>query len=241
MSGHSRWAQIKHKKASADIKRGNLFSKLVRVISVAARGGADPAANNKLGLAIERARAANMPQENIDRAVKKAASSKDSNELFEVLYEAYGPGGSALLIEGITDNKNRAASEIKHILSARGGKLADAGSVLWLFDKKTVVHLKESENPSLKSHEAELRLIDTGAEDIEGADDGFFLTAPYETKEAVLSALRESGLAIGDVSDIFLAQNPIPRRSEAEAVDNLYETLLANDDVQSVWLNLEEK
>ncbi|MBI2023272.1 YebC/PmpR family DNA-binding transcriptional regulator [Candidatus Giovannonibacteria bacterium] len=136
MSGHSKWAQIKHKKTASDAKRGQLFSKLSKVITIAVKEmGGDPRSNSKLAAAIEEAKAVNLPKENIERAVKRAAE-KDSSELKEVLYEAYGPGGSALIVTAITDNSNRTTNEIKHTLSLHGGKLGEHGSAMWAFDKK---------------------------------------------------------------------------------------------------------
>lgn len=240
MSGHSRWAQIKHKKASTDAKRGNLFSKLVRAITLAARGGADPAMNARLRLAIDRAREANMPADNIERAVKKASSPKESDVLAEVFYEAYGPGGSAILIEGITDNKNRTASEIKHILSTYGGKLAESGAVSWLFDKKTVIRLKKAENPNLASYESELRLIDAGAEDIEKGDDVLTILVPSEKRELFLRTLENSGFKLAEAEDAFIAKNPIREAIADARAKKLIEALEAEDDVESVWSNIQE-
>lgn len=135
MSGHSKWAQIKYKKAASDAKRGKIFSKLARIITVAAKdAGADPKTNSKLAATIDEARRANMPSDNIDRAIKKA-SAKESAELKEVVYEAYGPGGSAVIITAVTDNPNRTTNEIKHLLSEHGAKLGEQGSAMWAFQK----------------------------------------------------------------------------------------------------------
>jgi YebC/PmpR family DNA-binding regulatory protein len=136
MSGHSKWAQIKHKKGAADAKRGQLFSKLSRMITIVAKElGGDPTTNTKLAQAIDEAKAENMPKENIERAIKKA-TEKDAANLKEVLYESYGPGGSALLISAVTDNPNRTTNEVKHLLSEHGGKLGEQGSAMWAFEKK---------------------------------------------------------------------------------------------------------
>ena len=136
MSGHSKWAQIKHKKASTDAKRGKIFSKLSRMITVAAKeAGTDPKTNIKLASAIEEARKSNLPADNIERAISKA-SGKENSELKEVLYEAYGPGGSAVIITAVTDNSNRTTNEIKHLLSENGSKLGEQGSAMWAFDKQ---------------------------------------------------------------------------------------------------------
>lgn len=135
MSGHSKWSQIKHKKAQSDAKKGKMFSKVSRMITVAARRGDKPEMNPELRLAIEKAREVNMPKDNIERAIKRAAG-KESEKLEEVLYEAYGPAGVGILIEGITDNKNRTLNELKHILNEHNAKLADSGSVLWMFGKQ---------------------------------------------------------------------------------------------------------
>jgi len=135
MSGHSKWSQIKHKKAQSDAKKGRLFSKISRMITLAARQGAKPDMNPELRLAIEKAKEINMPSDNIERAIKRALG-KETEKLEEVLYEAYGPAGIGILIEGITDNKNRTLNELKHILNEHNAKLAESGSVLWLFEKK---------------------------------------------------------------------------------------------------------
>lgn len=136
MSGHSKWSKVKHQKAITDVRKGKIFSKMAKMIAVAARKGRDPETNSSLRLAIEQARAVNMPKENIERAIKRGTGEDKKEQLEEVTYEAYGPNGTPLIIETITDNRNRALSEIKHILSNFGGKLAEAGSVKYLFDKK---------------------------------------------------------------------------------------------------------
>lgn len=239
MSGHSRWAQIKHKKAATDQKRGSLFSKLSKAISVAAKDGGDPASNLKLRLQIERAREANLPQENIERAVAKAANPKDAALLESVTYEAYGPRGSAILIEGITDNKNRTAAEIKHILALHGGKLAGAGAVAWLFARTGLILLEREKNPDLESSELDLELIDLGAGDIQHDPEGTTLTVPVEKRPALEAALKSRGLVIAESRDAMVATNPIdlPRAEIAP----LLEALENHDDIQAVWSNLQEE
>lgn len=164
MSGHSKWAQIKHKKAAVDVRRAKIFGKIARVITLAAREkGKDPETNAALRAAIEKAREVNMPQDNIDRAIKKGAGSAGEESLQEFTYEAYGPGGVALVITGITDNNNRTSNEIKHLLGERGGKWANPGSVLWAFEKKNNVWEPKPYSTielSSQDEEALLKLMD---------------------------------------------------------------------------------
>ncbi len=241
MSGHSKWAQIKHKKAATDAKRGNLFSKLARAVAIAAKeGGSDPATNPKLRLAVDRARSFNMPAENIERAIAKAASLKDANDLFPVTYEIYGPGGSAIVAEGITDNKNRAVSEIKHILSERGGKLGESGAVRWLFRQRGAVILLCDQNPKLGEPDAELQLIDAGAEEIDRAADAVTLFVAPEERAGLAERLESLGFRVSDSADLLVAKDEIVLASEGEqnAAKKLVEALEAHDDIEQVWSNV---
>src|ERR1051325_4257981 len=164
MSGHSKWSQIKRQKGVADVKRGQIFTKLGREIAVAARtGGANPDMNARLRLAIERARLANMPLDTIDRAVKRAAGAADGASLDEIMYEGYGPGGAALLVEVLTDNRNRAVAEVRSVFTRAGGSLGEAGCVAWMFDQFAVLTL---EADGADADEISLQAIDAGAEDV---------------------------------------------------------------------------
>ncbi|MBI3627390.1 MAG: YebC/PmpR family DNA-binding transcriptional regulator [Candidatus Sungbacteria bacterium] len=235
MSGHSKWAQIKHKKAVVDAKRSNLFSKLVRAIMIAARTGENPDMNPRLKLEIDRAREFNMPAENIERAIKKATSAKEADLLSEVLYEAYGPGGVAILIEGVTDNKNRTAAEIKRILADHGGKLAEAGSVQWLFERKAILIAD-----AFHSDEIELGLIDAGAEDISHEADATLILSPFEIKEILAYKLRELDISLREMKAVYLPKNKVARGLEADRLASLVEALETHDDVLSVWTNTAE-
>lgn len=241
MSGHSKWAQIKHKKAASDAKRGNLFSKLAKAVTAAAKtGGAEPETSPRLRFAIQKAREANMPQGNIERAIARADPSKSGAELFETLYEAYAPGGSALLIESTTDNKNRTAAEIKHIVSECGGKLAEAGSVLWMFERKGVIVLADEKNPHLGAPETELALIEAGAEELSRDTGSLALILPYDERARVADKLLATGLVIQESYDAFVPSVIKTVDPEAtRAAERLIEQLEAHDDVQTVWSNLD--
>lgn len=238
MSGHSKWAQIKHKKAATDAKRGNLFSKLSRMITVVAKKGSDPAMNSSLRMAIEKARGFSLPQSNIERAIKKAEEKIAGEGLEEVLYEAYGPGGSAILIEGITDNKNRTTAEIKHLLSEYDGKLAEKGTVLWLFEKVAVLEI--AKNQKKGKEETELALIDAGARDTateETAVYGFFTPEELDRAKEKMTA---GGFPVADAHLSWREKNQMPlARDQKEKLMTLIEALEAHDDVQEVYTNVE--
>lgn len=241
MSGHSKWAQIKHKKAVTDAKRGNLFSKLSRAITIAARDGSpDPQTNARLRVAVEKARSVNMPSDNIERAIAKADPAKSGTELFEVVYEAYAPGGSALLIEGITDNKNRTAAEIKHLLSERGGKLAEAGAVGWMFERKGIIELARTDNPKLGEPETELALIDAGAEEILSEEESVSLLVPEKRRLEIETALTQAGFSTRESYDAAVPKIRHPADADTKkSTEALIEALEEHDDVQFVWSTLE--
>lgn len=236
MSGHSKWAQIKHKKAATDAKKGNLFSKLSRIITVAAKKGSDPAMNPALRMAIEKARKFSLPQSNIERAIKKAEEKASGEGLEEVLYEAYGPGGSALLIEGITDSKNRTTAEIKHLLSDYDGKLAEKGTVAWLFEKYAVLEIPR--NVGTGAENIELALIDAGARDTQSEEAmmrGFF--APEELEHAK-AKMQNAGFPAQDAYFSWREKNQITlAEGEREKFVKLMEALEAHDDVQEIYTN----
>lgn len=198
MSRHSKWAKIKHGKGIADQKRGALFSKLTRVISVAAREGGDPASNFKLRMAIEQAKAAEMPKDNIDRAIAKGSGAdKDATALIQETYEGFGPGGVAFMVEVITDNKNRAYQELRKTFSDHGGNLGSPGAVAWMFERRGVIRLSPLGGgvPPPSGEQLELQIIDAGAEDIVREGDSILVyTKPAELK-AVEEKVRAAGLA----------------------------------------------
>lgn len=236
MSGHSKWATIKRKKAVLDAKRGKLFTKLIKEISVAVRtGGSDPAGNPRLRLAIDNARGANMPLDNIDRAIKKAAGELDGASYTEITYEGYGPGGIALMIESLTDNKNRTVAEIRHLLSKYGGSMGESGSVAWMFDRKGVVTLPKQGKTEDDIMEI---VLDAGADDISTEEEFFEVTSSVETFESVRKAIADSGLTIDNASLQWVAKNNITVTGEdAEKVMKLIEALEDCDDVQNVYSN----
>lgn len=235
MSGHSKWSSIKHQKATADAKRSGVFTKLANGITVAARGGADPTMNFQLRLAIDRARSANMPKANIDRAIARG-SGAGAGEVSENVYEAYGPGGAAIIIEVATDNKNRAASDIKSTLNKHGGKLAGAGAVSYLFEKKGQVTLQPGEK---SEDETEMDIIDSGADDYDTSNSEYLITAASNNLETVKKSLEEKGYKITDAK---LTWEPKQQLSlddaTAQKVIKLLSALDDLDDVTNVASNI---
>lgn len=240
MSGHSKWATTKRKKAVIDAKRGKIFTKLIKEISIAARqGGGDPAGNPRLRLAIDNAKAANMPSDNIERAVKKATGELEGQSYSELTYEGYGPGGVAVLAEVATDNKNRTVAEVRHIFSKGGGSMGETGSVAWMFERKGIIILPKQG----KTEEEILEIVlDHGAEDIQssgGGEEEFFeVQTSVENFENVRKALIDKSLTVENAGLQWIAKNTINVSGEtAEAVIRLIESLEDNDDVQNVFTN----
>lgn len=236
MSGHSKWSTIKRKKAVADTKRGKIFTKLIKEITIAARqGGGDPGANPRLRLAIDNAKSANMPSDNIERAIKKATGELEGVNYIELTYEGYGPGGIALLIESVTDNKNRTVADVRHILSKHGGSLGETGSVAWMFDRKgiiTVVAEGKSEDEVMEV------VLEAGAEDFQTEDDFYEVTTAVEDFEEVRKALQNSNFNIENASLQWIAKNTVSVSGEnAEKVIKIIDALEDNDDVQNVYTN----
>jgi len=236
MSGHSKWAQIKHKKAGIDAKRGALFSKLGRQISLAAReGGENPDLNPRLRRLIEKARADGVPKDNIERAISRAANASTSSNLQEVSYEAYGPSGEAFLIHGITDNANRTTGEIKNILTGFDGKLAEAGSVGWMFERKGVLEFSPARGQEEKT---ELLLIDIGAEDVKTKNGRVLALVSPGKMEALSAELKKRGLTALDASIATLPKNTVPLGSkELEKALNIKTALEDLPDVTAVYTN----
>jgi len=238
MSGHSKWSTIKRKKGAKDAERGRVFTRLIKEITIAARhGGGDENANPRLRSAIQAAKTANMPSKNIENAVKKGTGELPGVTYDEVVYEGYGPGGIALYIEALTDNKNRTVAEIRHILTKHGGSLGENGSVAWMFDKKGVVSI-----PAANTTEDDLMMIvlDAGAEDIEQDDDVFLVKSEPANLEAVKTALEENGVAF-DSADLTLEpQNTIAvEGKQAEQLLKLLDLLEDQDDVQNLYSNFD--
>ncbi len=237
MSGHSKWSQIKHKKGTADAKRGQLFSKLVKEIAIAAReAGTNPDANPRLRAACERARAEGLPKDNMERALVRAAGRGDGAELFEFLYEATAPGGVAVLIEGITDNKNRTVNEIKHLLDEHGSRLAEPGSLAWNFEKIGVIECAAPDGAAPET--AQLAIIEAGARDLAPSDDGWMAETDFNAREHVRVALETAGFSIRATHQDYKPKSPITLVPDtAPRIEKLLDALLEHDDVQEVYTN----
>jgi len=237
VSGHSKWSQIKRQKGVADAKRGQLFTKLGREISVAAReGGPDPDANARLRLAVQRARAANMPADTIDRAIKRASGGEDS-ALEEIVYEGYGPNGAAILIEAMTDNRNRTVAEIRNAFTRGGGSLGESGCVAWLFDNRGVISVQPNgDDPE----EIALKAIDAGADDFRVDDDGVEVYTDPGQVETVREALEREKVAIASAETAMVPKTTLELETkDTVSVLKLMERLEELDDVQRVYTNLE--
>ncbi|HON04618.1 MAG TPA: YebC/PmpR family DNA-binding transcriptional regulator [Fervidobacterium sp.] len=237
MSGHNKWANIKHRKAAQDAKKSQVFTKLIREIIVAAReGGGDPSTNPRLRTVLEKAREANMSRDTVERSIKKGTGELEGERYEEIIYEAYAPGGVALYILTLTDNKNRTAQELRHILSKNGGSLAESGSVAWLFERKGVIEIPAEKISDMD--EFMLLAIDAGAEDIEEGDPVLVYTAP-ESMTALRDQLAKSGFE-GEARMIYKPKNSVKvTGSEAEKVLKLVDVLEDNDDVQEVFGNFD--
>jgi YebC/PmpR family DNA-binding regulatory protein len=245
MSGHSHAKTIKHQKELTDQKRGQAFSKIARLISVAVKEkGVNPETNSRLRMAIETARAANMPKDNIDRAIKKGTGEDVSVEsLEEVIFEGFGPGGSAIIIEGITDNKNRTLGEIKQTLNQYGGKLAGEGAVRWMFEKKGCLTIDmDSQDDELKDKEAlEMASIEAGAQDIRWRDGTMDVYTEIEDFEEVKKVLEEKKIKVDSASlDWTPKEEVTPEEKDKESCQKLFEALDDLDSVQGIYSNLKE-
>ncbi len=239
MSGHSKWSTIKRKKGAQDAKRGALFGKLSKAITVAAReGGGDPEMNPALGLAVSKAKDANMPHDNIQRAIDKGTGAGAEAETFErITYEGYAPGGVAVMVEVLTDNRNRAASDVRYIFSKNGGKLGTSGSVAYLFERKGVV-LVPREN--VDEDELMELAIEAGAEDVETTESDYRVVTAPEDFAAVRDSLRDAGLAFENAEITMQPQNSVELDpATARQTLRLMDALEENDDVQEVYANFD--
>ena len=238
MAGHSKWANIKHKKAVNDKKRGKIWTKLIREVTVAAReGGGDPNANPRLRLAMDKAFAANMPKDTIERAVKRGAGGDDTSAYDEIRYEGYGPGGTAVMVDCMTDNRNRTASEVRHAFSKHGGNLGTDGSVAYLFSKQGIISFA----PGADEDSVMAVALEAGADDIVTDADGSIdvITTP-EQFEAVKEAMAAAGIAPDNAEVTFsAATNAELEGGEAERLLRLVDALEDLDDVQDVYTNAE--
>ena len=239
MSGHSKWATTKHKKAVVDARRGKLFAKLIKNVEVAARtGGGDPAGNPTLADAIAKAKGSSVPNDNIDRAVRRGAGLDAGGADYEAItYEGYAPGGVAVLIECLTDNRNRAASEVRTALTRNGGTLADPGSVAYLFNRKGVVVVPKS---GLSEDDVLGAVLDAGAEEVNDLDDSFEVVSEATDLPTVRAALADAGFEIESAEAAFLPSVSVPLDDETgRKVLRLIDALDDCDDVQNVWANFD--
>ncbi|MBP3709371.1 MAG: YebC/PmpR family DNA-binding transcriptional regulator [Treponema sp.] len=238
MSGHSKWSTIKHAKGIADAKRGQMFTKFIKEISIAARmGGGDPASNPRLRTAILKARASSMPKDNIERAIKKGTGEDGGKDYEELVYEGYGPGGVAVLVEVLTDNKNRAAADVRNLFDKNGGKLGVSGSVSRMFSRKGTIAYdaeKASEDVVMETG------LDAGAEDIVNEDGVITVTTDPADFDKVLEALQEKGLESLSAEVAMVPESTTQvDAATAEKVQKLIDKLEENDDVQNVYTNVE--
>lgn len=238
MSGHSKWAGIKHKKALADAKRGQLFTKIIKELTVAAReGGGNPETNPRLRVVISKAKEANMPSENIERAIKRGTGELPGVTYEQVIYEGYGPSGIAIMVEALTDNKNRTTAEIRNIFTRKGGNMAGAGSVSWLFSKKGYILIDRSQ---IAEDELLSIVLELGAEDMKTEEKSYEITCPVKDFEKIKQALKEKGINFS-VATITLIPTSTIRLTggEARKVLDLIEAIEDHEDVQEVYANFD--
>jgi len=239
MAGHSKWANRIHRKSRQDAKRGKIFGKLSREIIVAARmGGGDPLTNNRLRLAIEVARGASMPLDNIDRAIKRGTGEADGVSYEEITYEGYGPGGAALMLSCLTDNRQRTVAEVRSIFDKRGGRLGESGSVGWMFEQKGVIIINQG--PNVDGEQLFLLAADAGAEDVQEDEETYEVRTDPRSYQAVHDALKEAGYEFERAEVTFVPTNTTQVADDkAKQLLNLLEALDDQDDVQKVYSNFE--
>jgi YebC/PmpR family DNA-binding regulatory protein len=237
MSGHSKWATIKHKKAALDAKRGKIFTRLIKEIMIAARTGGDPESNARLRTAITAAKAVSMPADNIKRAVMRGTGELEGGQIDEMQYEGYGPGGAAVLVNVATDNKNRTVSEIRHLFSKNGGNMGEVGSVSWMFERKSQIFL---DGGSATEDQLMGIVLDAGADDLRDHDGTWEILSAPEAHEAVLQALEKAGIQTESAEIAMVPKNTIKLEGKnAQAMLRLYDALEEHDDVQNVYGNYE--
>lgn len=238
MSGHSKWSSIKHKKAAKDAKRGKVFTKLIKEITVAARmGGGDPAANPRLRTAVTTAKSQSMPNDNIERAIKKGTGELEGAEILELTYEGYGPGGMAVIVEAMTDNKNRTVADVRHLFSKHNGNLGDSGCVAFMFDRVGHIRIVGED----VGEEAVFEVAaEAGADDVRAEDGGVLVVTPFEKLENVRSACEAAGLNIESAEAVLEPKSTVSLAgSDASTALRLLDALEEHDDVQRVSANFE--
>ena len=237
MSGHSKWATIKHKKAALDSKRGKTFTRIIKEIMIAARNGSDPDGNPRLRTAILAAKAVSMPSDNIKKAVMRGSGELEGGQIDEVTFEGYGPGGAAVLVNVATDNRNRTVSEIRHMFSKNGGNLGEQGSVAWMFERKSQIILERD-----KATEDQLMnlILEAGADDLQDHGDSWEILSAPENHEAVLAALAEAKIPTGSAEIDMVAKNLMTLEGKnASGMMRLIDALEEHDDVQNVYSNFD--
>jgi len=238
MSGHSKWATIKHKKAATDAKRGKAFTKIIRELTIAARsGGADPNSNPRLRTAIAAAKNENMPNDNIERAIQRGTGQLEGEQFEEVTYEGYGPGGVGMLVQVVTGNRNRAAGELRHLFTKNGGNMAETGAVNWMFHRKGDIVV-----PKEKADEEKMMgvVLDAGAEDLRDDGSAWEVLTPPEAMEKVREALTAAGITPASAEVAWIPQNYVKLTGvQAQQMLRLVETLEEHDDVQHVYANFD--
>jgi YebC/PmpR family DNA-binding regulatory protein len=237
MSGHSKWATIKHKKAALDAKRGKMFTRIIKEITIAARGGGDPDANPRLRTAILAAKSVSMPQDNIKKAIMRGTGELEGGQIEEVMFEGYGPGGAAVLVNVATDNRNRTVSEIRHTFSKNGGNMGEQGSVAWMFERKSQILV-----PSDKAGEDQLMniVLDAGADDLRNEGEQWEILSAPEAHDAVLKALEANGIPVEEASIAMVPKNLIRLEGKnASSMLKLHEALEDHEDVQNVYSNFD--
>jgi YebC/PmpR family DNA-binding regulatory protein len=238
MSGHSKWATIKHKKAATDAKRGKAFTRLIKEIMIAARNGGDPDMNPRLRTAILAAKAVSMPADNIKRAVMRGTGELEGGQIEEYMYEGYGPGGAAVVVMVATDNKNRTVSEIRHAFSKNGGNLGEQGSVAWMFDRKGQIVIDKQKAP--KEDDLMNIVLEAGADDLRDNDDQWEILAAPESFNGVLDAIQKAGIPIAESALAMVPKNTVMLEGKnASGILRLTEALEEHDDVQNVFSNFD--
>ncbi len=238
MSGHNKWSSIKHKKAKADAARGRVFTRLIKEITVAARfGGGDEGSNPRLRTAVLAARAANMPVVNIERAIKRGTGELPGVSYEEVTYEGYGPGGAALIIEVLTDNKNRTVADLRHLFSKHNGNLGETGSVSWIFEKRGVIQVKKN---NVNEDDLMMMALDAGADDVNSSDDTYEILTRPDHFETIKTAIEKSNYIIESAEVTMYPKNTVKVDGKhAEQLLKLMDSLDEHDDVQNVYSNFD--
>lgn len=237
MAGHSKWANIKHRKGAADAKRGKIFTRVAKELTIAARSSGDPDSNPRLRLAIQQARAANMPNDNIQRAIKRGTGELEGQNLEEFMLEGYGPGGIGILIECVTDNRNRTVADVRYMLSRHGGSMAEAGAVAWNFSRKSLILIDKGDK---SEDDVLMAVIDAGAEDVKESEETFDIYAAPENFDAVREALESAGYQLREAKLAYVPNQSVDLTgADAAQALKLMDVLDDADDVQDVYTNLE--